>query len=123
MFHAAPRYTKDLDIWVRPDRANAERVLRALGRFGAPLADLSVHDLAVSGTVFQIGVAPNRIDVITSIDAVDFDGAWARRVATSYGGIAIAILSIGDLITNKAAVARPQDLLDVELLRRLPSPE
>ena len=67
-------------------------------------------------------MAPNRIDVITSIDAVAFEGAWSRRVATTYGGVSIAILSIADLITNKTAVARPQDLLDVDVLRGLPPP-
>jgi hypothetical protein len=94
MFHAAPRFTKDLDVWVRPSLDNAGRVLRALRAFGAPIADLTVGDLAVPGTIFQIGVAPNRIDVITSIEAVDFDGAWARRVPASYGAVAIGSLNV-----------------------------
>lgn len=117
MFHSAPRYTKDLDLWVRPDPENAGRVLRALARFGAPLADLTVDDLSVPGTIFQIGVEPNRIDVITSIEGVDFEAAWTRREGTTYAGIAIAVLGIDDLLVNKKAVGRPQDLLDVETLR------
>lgn len=65
MFHTVPRYTKDLDIWVRPTRANAERVLRALVAFGAPLAGLTEQDLTTPGTIFQMGVAPNRVDILT----------------------------------------------------------
>jgi hypothetical protein len=118
MFHTSPRYTKDLDVWVRPTRANAERVHRALGVFGAPMADLTVDDLAVPGTIFQIGIAPNRVDIITSIDAVTFDEAWPRRVSSRYGGVPIALLSIDDLLTNKRAAGRTQDLLDVERLEK-----
>jgi hypothetical protein len=67
MFFTEPRYTKDLDVWVAPSKANAERVHRALARFGAPRTELTTEDLAVPGTIFQIGMAPNRIDVLTSI--------------------------------------------------------
>ena len=116
MFHAAPQYTKNLDIWVRPTRENADRVLAALARFGAPLSDLTVDDLRAPGTIFQIGVAPNRIDVLTSIDAVSFEAAFPRCSTTTYGGVPIAVLSIDDLITNKTAAGRPQDLLDVTAL-------
>jgi hypothetical protein len=120
MFYTVPRYTKDLDVWVRPTRENAERVHRALAGFGAPMSDLTVADLAVPGTIFQIGIAPNRVDVITSIDAVAFEEAWRRRVASTYGGVPIAILSAEDLLTNKRTVGRKQDLLDVELLEQRP---
>ena len=118
MFYASPRYTKDLDIWVRPTRENAERVYRALGAFGAPLDQLEVDDLAVEGTVFQVGMAPNRIDIVTSITGVDFAPAWERRTATTYGQAPIHILAIEDLMTNKRAVGRPQDLIDLEHLER-----
>src|SRR5579859_2872396 len=73
MFYTSPRYTKDLDIWVRPTLDNAERVHRALRAFGAPMADLAIGDLEKPGTIFQIGIAPNRIDVITSIEGVRFE--------------------------------------------------
>lgn len=82
------------------------------------MADLSVDDLATSGTIFQIGLAPNRVDVLTSIDAVSFDDAWPRRVVSSYGGVPISLLSVDDLLTNKRAVGRRQDLLDVERLEK-----
>jgi hypothetical protein len=123
MFHTAPRFTKDLDIWVRPEADNATRVHRALTRFGAPLADLTWEDLTRKGTIFQIGMAPNRIDVLTSIDGVEFDGAWERRVPTTYGGVPIHLLSVRDLLVNKRAVGRPQDRIDVENLERLSNGE
>jgi hypothetical protein len=118
MFHTAPRYTKYLDVWVRPTRENAERVHRALLAFGAPMADLTVDDLALPGTIFQIGIAPNRVDILTSIDAVSFDEAWPRRARSSYGSVPIALLSVDDLLVNKRAAGRPQDRLDVDLLEK-----
>jgi len=116
MLYTAPRYTKDLDIWVRPTPENAARAHRALVAFGAPMADLTVDDLATPGTIFQIGIAPNRVDILTAIEAVTFEEAWARRVSSAYGGVPIALLSLEDLLTNKRAVGRRQDLLDVEKL-------
>ena len=123
MFYTVPRYTKDLDLWIRTSRANAERVYAALAVFGAPIADLSVEDLAAPGTTFQMGVEPNRIDVLTSLDGLRFDEAWARRTASTYGGIPIAILGFEDLVRNKRAVDRPQDRLDVDNLERARSQE
>ncbi len=120
MFYTIPRYTKDLDIWVRPTPENSARVHRALVSFGAPMSDLTVSDLATPGTIFQIGIAPNRIDVLTSIEAVSFEDAWQRRGHSTYGGIPISILSREDLLVNKRAVGRKQDLLDVERLEHLP---
>jgi len=119
MYFTEPRYTKDLDVWVRPTAENAERVHRAFVAFGAPMASLTVEDLSKLGTSFQIGVAPNRIDVLTSIEGVAFDTAWGRRVASSYGDVPISLLSLDDLLVNKKAVGRPQDLLDVEKLERV----
>ena len=87
MVYTEPRYTKDLDVWVRPTLENATRVLRALATFGAPLADLTVEDLATEGVVFQMGVAPNRVDVLTAIDGVSFEEAWTRREHSLYGDI------------------------------------
>jgi hypothetical protein len=111
--HGLPRATGDMDLWIRPTPANAQRALAALRRFGAPLADLSLEDLTRPGTVFQIGVAPNRIDLLTSIDAVDFEDAWRNRVASTVAGIAVPVLSQADFVRNKRAVGRPKDLADV----------
>jgi hypothetical protein len=116
MIFTEPRYTKDLDVWVRPTPDNAARAFRALQAFGAPLADLTEADLATPGVVFQIGIPPNRIDIITKIDGVEFADAWPRRVESTYDGVAIALLSLQDLIQNKRASGRQQDLLDLERL-------
>ena len=78
--HGVPRATGDIDIWVRPTDLNAERVLQALAAFGAPLYDLSKDDLTKTDTVFQMGVPPGRIDILTGISGVAFDDAWERRV-------------------------------------------
>ena len=114
--HGHVRATKDLDVWVRPEAENAERVIAALRSFGAPLHDLTVEDLATPGVVFQIGVAPVRIDVLTAIDGVEFDDAWSRRVESRFGGHPVFVLSREHLIKNKRASGRLQDLADVERL-------
>ncbi|MSP71049.1 MAG: hypothetical protein EXR76_02455 [Myxococcales bacterium] len=116
MHYTEPRYTKDLDLWVRPDRENAERVFRALGAFGAPMSSVSPSDFEQAGTIFQIGVPPNRIDIITAVDGVTFEEAWASRVATSYGDHSAWLPSPEILVKNKRASGRPQDLLDVAAL-------
>lgn len=118
MVYTAPRYTKDLDIWVRPSIQNARRVREALVAFGAPVGDLSEEDLAAEGTTFQMGLAPNRIDILTSVEALEFGAAAANAVATTYGGLPIRILSKADLLTNKRAMGRAQDLLDVDNLEK-----
>jgi hypothetical protein len=117
-FHARPRYTKDLDVWIEPTPANAQRTWKALAAFGAPLQNLRPEDLTRPEMVFQIGLAPNRIDILTELVGVDFAEAWERRVASTYGDCKIAVLSRADLIRNKRKVGRPQDLIDVEELER-----
>jgi hypothetical protein len=116
--HAAPRFTKDLDVWVDPRTENAARVRAALERFGAPLQDLTESDLATPGIVFQIGVPPNRIDVLTAIDGVSFHEAWPERIETTYGGERVPVIGRRHLIQNKRASGRPQDLVDADLLER-----
>lgn len=117
-FHARPRFTKDLDVWIEAAPANAQRAWNALAAFGAPLQGLVPEDLTRREMVLQIGIAPNRIDVLTELLGVAFDEAWERRVSTTYGDCAIQVLSRADLIRNKRRVGRPQDLLDVEELER-----
>ncbi len=116
--HGAIRATKDLDIWIRPTLENAARAYRALAGFGAPLTELRPDDLASPGTVFQIGVAPVRIDILTKIDGVEFEEAWPSRLPASFGGVATSVLSREHLIKNKRASGRLQDLADVERLER-----
>jgi hypothetical protein len=117
--HGHVRATKDLDVWVRPTRENATRVLDGLAAFGAPLHDLSLEDLSRPGLVFQIGVPPVRIDVVTGIDGVEFGPAWLDRLEAKLDGLVIPVLSRKDLIRNKRATGRLQDLADVEQLEKL----
>jgi len=116
--HGRVRATGDLDIWVRPAAENAKRVMDALTAFGAPLHDLSIEDLSRPGTVYQIGVAPLRIDILTGIDAVEFDDAWSSRFVAQFAGESVPVLSVQHLIRNKRAVGRAQDLADVEWLEK-----
>ena len=114
--HGHVRATKDLDLWVRPEQSNAQKVLQALSDFGAPLSDLTADDLTRKETIFQIGLPPLRIDIITKIDGVEFEDAWPDRVETSFGGIPAFVISRHHLITNKKTAARLQDLADVQQL-------
>lgn len=116
--HGHVRATQDLDVWVNPAPENAKHVLEALRAFGAPLHDLTEKDLATPGLIFQIGVEPIRIDVLTAIDGVQFDQAWANRMVSRYGDQPVGVLSREHLIKNKLTVARTQDLADVEALKR-----
>jgi hypothetical protein len=118
--HGVPRATGDLDLWVRPHPANAERVWRALLRFGAPVAaaGLTVEDLVNPGIVYQIGQPPRRIDVMTGIDGVSFAEAWPNRVEVTAGGLDFPCLGRGELVRNKAASDREKDRADLDLLRR-----
>lgn len=110
--HGRPRATGDLDIWVRPTRVNALRVWAALERFGAPLHEISLEDLQTPGIVFQIGIIPRRIDLLTSISGVEFDDAWENRFTISVSGITVPTIGREDLIRNKLAAGRPRDLAD-----------
>jgi len=114
--HGHVRATKDLDLWVRPDESNAQKVLRALSDFGAPLSNLTAGDLSRKETIFQIGLPPLRIDIITNIDGVEFEDAWPDRLETSFGGVPAFVISRQHLITNKKTAARLQDLADVQEL-------
>lgn len=114
--HGFPRATMDIDLWVEPSYANAEAVLRALRSYGAPLHDLSIADLVRDSTVFQIGVAPRRIDIITGATGLHFAEAYANSVEASTDGIELRALSLDDLIKNKKATNRAKDAIDVEIL-------
>ncbi len=115
--HAEPRYTKDLDLWVSPDAENAERVYEALIKFGAPISELAPNDFTQAGYFFTMGFAPSRIDVFFDLSELDFEECWQRRVEAKIGETEIYFISREDLIVNKEAVGRLQDLADVEKLR------
>ena len=118
--HGHVRATKDLDVWIRPEAENARRVIEALKSFGAPLHDLRERDLSERGLIFQIGVAPVRIDILTSIDGVEFGEAWGARMLTRFADQPVAVLSREHLLQNKRASGRTQDLADIEWLESKP---
>ncbi|HTR37391.1 MAG TPA: DUF6036 family nucleotidyltransferase [Bryobacteraceae bacterium] len=119
--HAQPRATKDLDIWIKADAENATAVYGALGKFGAPLAGLTAADFREKGPFFHMGREPVAVDILTEIPGVDFDVAWERRVEDVVDlatGLRANFISRADLITAKLAAARPQDLADVDAIRK-----
>lgn len=116
IYFSEPRYTKDLDIWVNPTAKNAKRVFAALARFGAPLLEISADDFCDKEMIYQIGIEPNRIDILMGIAGVEFSPAWTDRVESTYDGIPIHIMGKENLRKAKKASARPQDLLDLEKL-------
>lgn len=118
--HGIIRATGDLDVLVRPTHENAVRVHRALGTFGAPLAahGVQVADFERPGTVYQLGLPPRRVDILTSISGVEFDEAWRSRLTASLAGRDAPVLGEEALIKNKLATGRDKDRLDVEALRR-----
>jgi hypothetical protein len=124
MKYGEPRYTKDLDVWVHNSAENSRRVVEALKKFGAPLD----HDGITEGTfagqqvVYQIGIAPVRIDVLTEITGVDFSHAWVRRVASTFFGVPVHFISFDDLVINKRALGRDRDVQDLEPKPKPPKP-
>jgi len=117
MYYTEPRYTKDIDIWVRPSPENAQRVFRALVTFGAPMAVAEPESFTDPDLAYQIGVARNRIDIIMGVEGIEFEPAWQRRVPTTYGDVPTHVLCKEDVMRSKRAAGRPQDLLDLEKLR------
>lgn len=114
--HGVPRATGDLDVWIRRTEENAERTMRALDAFGAPTLDLASEDLLEPDLVFQIGIEPRRIDLLTSIDGVEFDEAWGRHLVARIDDLEVPVLGLRELIENKRAVGRTRDLADIEQL-------
>ncbi|HXQ20330.1 MAG TPA: hypothetical protein VN812_01565 [Candidatus Acidoferrales bacterium] len=115
--HGLPRATGDIDIWIRLTRENAERLMAAVQTFGAPLFGLTIEDLLRSDTVFQIGVAPNRIDILTGITGVGFEEAWPNRLTVTIDDRVVPVIGLAELVRNKAAAGRPKDQADLIWLR------
>jgi len=120
MKYTEPRYTKDLDVWVGNSTRNSIRLYHALARFGAPLQHdgVTLETFTKDKVVYQIGVAPVRIDISTHIDGVTFDDAWQNRVQGSIFGVPVHFISLSDLITNKQSTGRSADLEHLEHLAR-----
>jgi hypothetical protein len=115
-FHSKPRATADLDVWVDPAPENAAIVYAALRRFGAPLAELSESDLSQADMVYQIGVPPRRVDIMTTLTGVTFAEAWKTRTEGKLGGLRVPFIGRDALVRNKRALGRPQDLADLGML-------
>ncbi len=117
--YAQPRATKDLDILIKPDKANAAALFRALVKFGAPLEGLTPDDFMERGSFFRMGTPPVMVDILSEIAGIDFDQAWRRRATETVDrktGLKAAFISADDLVAAKAAAGRAQDIADVEAL-------
>ncbi len=117
--HGSPRATGDIDFWVRADAENAKRVWSALVSFGAPTSQITIDDFSTPDIVFQIGVPPQRIDILTSISGVDFADAWDSRLVVELDGMSVPVLSLKDLLLNKSSSGRDKDKADIPTIERL----
>ena len=115
--HGCPRSTGDIDFWVRPTAENAARVWAALSSFGAPMEQIALEDFSTANVVFQIGIAPQRVDVMTSISGVNFDDAWPARLVADLDGLRADVIGREHLLQNKIASGRPKDIVDADILR------
>jgi predicted nucleotidyltransferase len=120
--HGYPRATGDIDIWVSPDEANSKKTYNALARFGAPVNEIEAKDFATEDVVYQIGVAPWRIDIITAIDGVTYEEADKDKKYVELGGMKLPVLSLDKLIKNKMSTGREKDKLDVKTLKNRKKP-
>lgn len=114
--YAEPRFTKDLDLWISTDAANAGAVYQALLEFGAPIEEMNEKDFTEEGYFFQMGVPPVRIDILMGIPGMGFDEAWIRRNEVDFDQLLVPFISRDDLIIVKRAAGRPQDIIDADLL-------
>lgn len=119
-FHGAPRYTGDLDLLVRPDPENARKILKVLQEFGFGALDISVEDFTTKERVVQLGVPPVRVDILTSITAIEWEQAVSHRVSGTFGKVPTFFIGLDDFIVNKKACGRHKDLADVEVLGESP---
>lgn len=116
--HGLPRATEDFDIWVWPNPKNADRIITCLAAFGFEHSGLNSEDFTQPDTVVQLGFSPARIDLMTSISGVEFEDAWERRIIATLDGVEFPVIGKSDLVANKWALGRPQDLVDLMKLVR-----
>ncbi len=121
--HGHPRYTKDIDAWIAPERDNAERVVAAIEAFGFGDLGVVAEDFCGEPNMLQFGYPPNRIDLLNFASGLEFDDAWSNRVETRIDGVAVHLIALSDLEKNKRATGRLQDLADLQKLGFLVSPE
>jgi len=115
-FHGSPRYTGDIDIYVKPDKANAAKVIQALTDFGFGSMGLAAFDFESPDTVVQLGVSPVRIDIMTSISGIDWDSAFSNSEDGFYGDVPVKYIGRSEFILNKRASGRKKDIADLEAL-------
>ncbi|OHD69809.1 MAG: hypothetical protein A2W19_09545 [Spirochaetes bacterium RBG_16_49_21] len=115
-FYGAPRYTGDIDVFIKPNEENAQRVLDALDEFGFGSIGLGKSDFTHPNKVVQLGVPPVRIDIITSISGVSWEDAYGGRVEGKYGDTPVFFIGLNEFIKNKRAIGRQKDLADIEAL-------
>jgi hypothetical protein len=118
MHYSQPRFTKDLDLWLEPTKDNASRVMRAFAEFGMPLIDVTPEDFARSSFQYMIGRAPVLFDFLTSLPGLRFSSNWGKRVIDDSEGFPIHYLSRAALIKAKKQAGRPQDIADLDEIRR-----
>ncbi|MBI5473325.1 MAG: hypothetical protein HY961_13355 [Ignavibacteriae bacterium] len=120
--HGHPRYTKDLDIWVWIDKANAENLMKALNHFGFGSLPLKAEDFLSKDTIAQLGYEPDRIDIITDLNNVTFEECYERRTIVNWKGVPVNLIGVDDLVLTKMGTGRLQDLADIEQLGKKVSP-
>jgi len=116
--HGYPRATGDIDIWVKPDIINSKKLYSALLRFGAPLGQIQIDEFSIEGVIFQIGVIPRRIDIITKIDGITYEEADEDKIIVEIEDLKIPVISLEKLIRNKIATGREKDQLDIKTLTK-----
>ena len=116
--HGYPRATGDIDIWVKPNNINSRKLYKALARFGAPLEQIETDDFSMEGIIFQIGVIPRRIDIITKIDGVTYEEADEDKITVEVEELMLPVISLDKLIKNKMATGREKDELDIKTLKK-----
>ncbi|PKL18318.1 MAG: hypothetical protein CVV49_06960 [Spirochaetae bacterium HGW-Spirochaetae-5] len=114
--YGAPRYTGDIDLYVRPEKDNAEKIISALADFGFGSLNLSVEDFCMPDRVVQLGTPPVRIDILTSISGVNWDDAFINKVPDFYGDVPVFFIGRSDYIANKKAAGRKKDIADLEAI-------
>jgi predicted nucleotidyltransferase len=116
--HGYPRATGDIDIWVKPNSINSKKIYKALARFGAPLGQIQIDEFSTEGIIFQIGVIPLRIDIITKIDGVTYQEADEDKIIVEIEGLKVPVISLEKFIRNKMATGREKDELDIKTLTK-----
>lgn len=115
-YHGYPRYTKDIDFWIWLNEDNAKKIIEAIHAFGMSSMNIKVEDFMSADTVIQLGMPPNRIDILTDLETLDFEDCYAQREIANFDGLNIAMLDLDNLIKSKLNAGRPQDKVDAKKL-------